>query len=176
MSSAVQQNRMTIRGILPLAALGAVAGLAPIWAGPFLALGVAGGIVVMFIVLRNPRIGLLLIAATIPLEVAGQIGQLTSKLPLTIPKILTILTLAAWFVHLTIGRARYRSVPWMYLLPAFWCIAAVSIIGAEEFSAGLEAVFRLLTTCIFFFLIVQLVELGVVERLGRIDAHGNDAT
>jgi hypothetical protein len=142
----------------PLLLLGAVAGLLPALADPMIAFGAVAGIAVTFLVLHNPRIGLLLVAATIPLEVGGHVGRLTKNLPLTIPKILTLLTLGSWFVHLTLGRARYRRLPWMYWLIVFWVISILSLIGAKELASGLEAVFRLLTTCLFFFLIVQLVD------------------
>ncbi len=142
----------------PVLAMGAVAGMLPIFLKPMIALGISAGLMLAVIVFRNPRIGLLLIAATIPLETAGRIGNLTGNLPLTIPKLLTVLTLLAWLTNYAMGRLRYRRLQWMYLIFLFAVAAGISLIGASELRNGMEAMLRLGTTIIFFFLIVQLLD------------------
>lgn len=141
-----------------LLALGVVAGLVPLLAPPMLALGVAGGAVVMALLLRDPRLGLFLMAVSIPLETAGTLGAVTGNLPLTLAKLLTVATLLAWLVHLAMRRVRFRSLPWMYLLLAYFAAACLSVAGASEASNGLEALLRLSTTVMFFFLVAQLAD------------------
>lgn len=137
---------------------GVACGLVPFLARPVLSIGVAAGAMVMVLLLRDPRIGLFLMALSIPLETAGTLGSLTGNLNLTAAKVLTLATLVAWLVHLAMRRTRYRSLPWMYLLPAYLGVACLSLIGAAEARNGLEALLRLATTVVFFFLVVQLVD------------------
>ena len=150
----------------PLVGAGILAGIVPVWVSPLAGLGLTGGLVVMVFILRNPRIGLFLVAATIPLETAGKIGALTANLPLTIPKLFTVATLLAWLINLSLGRFRFRSMPWMYYLPGFFLAGGASLIGAEELGSGLEAVLRFSNTVIFFFLIVQLLDSPKVLKIG----------
>lgn len=144
----------------PILLLGAgvLMGLLPILMRPMLALGLCAGTLIGLLILRNPRHGLLLIAITIPLETAGTIGSLTANLPLTIPKIITLVTLLAWFLNIASRRISFRHLPWMYYLPGFLVAASASLIGAEELRTGIEATLRFSNTIIFFFLIVQLLD------------------
>ena len=153
--------RITLAGCLdrlPLIVTGIVAGTLPLWSGPLMGLGLASGLLVVIFILRNPRIGLFLTAATIPLESAGKIGAFTANLPLTIPKLFTAVTLLAWLINLASGRFRFRSMPWMFYLPGFLVVGAASLVGADEIRSGLEAVLRFSNTVIFFFLIVQILD------------------
>ena len=147
-----------------LITVGVIMGILPLTMRPMLVLGLCAGTLVGLSILRNPRHGLLLIAATIPLETAGQIGALTSRLPLTVPKLLTLATLLAWLIHLTLRRVNFRRLPWMYYLPGFLAAACVSLIGAEETRAGLEAVLRFSNTILFYFLIVQLLDTPAILK------------
>lgn len=144
------------RELLILASIGGCAGILPLFLKPIVALGAMGGIILLVLIIRNPVAGLYLVAATIPLEVAGRIGTLTANLPLTIPKILTVITLAAWLINLALKRYRFRQMSWMHLLTAMWLWTCVTLLGASEPKAGYEAAFRFGTTVIFFFLVVQL--------------------
>ncbi len=152
------------REMLVLGMIGIAAGMLPLFVKPAIALACMGGLCVVIAILRNPVIGFYLIAATIPLEVAGRIGNLTANLPLTLPKILTLLTLVSWLLHWALRRVRFRQMPWMHLLTLFWLWTLVTLIGAEELSAGYEAVFRLATTVIFFFLIVQIAKNSTIIK------------
>ena len=143
---------------LPIIVLGMLAAMVPFFAKPLVALGAAAALFVGLVIVRNPRIGLLLIVISIPLETAGHVGRLIGNLPLTIPKILTLVTLVAWLINFAMHKIRFRSLPWMFLLPAFWVTCCVSLAGASEMRAGAEAIFRFATTIIFFFLIVQLLD------------------
>lgn len=143
---------------LPFCIVGLIAGLLPLVIKPLLALGLCLGLLVMVFILRNPRIGIILVATTIPLETIGKIGALTANLPLTIPKLLTLATLVAWLINLALKRITFRHRPWMYYLPCFFVAAAISLIGAKEVRSGLEALLRFSNTIIFFFLIVQLID------------------
>jgi hypothetical protein len=148
----------------PLIAVGIIIGTLPLAMRPILMMGLCAGTLVGLSILRNPRHGLLLVAATIPLETAGQIGALTAHLPLTVPKLLTLATLLAWLIHLALGRMNFRHLPWMYYLPGFLAAAGASLIGAEETRSGLEAVLRFSNTIIFYFLIVQLLDTPVILK------------
>ncbi len=140
------------------AAIIMLSALLPLWVGPKLFIGMVAGTAILLLVLINPRYGLLLIALTIPLEVAGTVGALTRHLPLTIPKILTLVTLFSTIIHVGMKKIQIRVLPWMYLLPAFLLMAVFSLMGAGEMKNGFEAVFRLSTTVLFFFLVVQLAD------------------
>ncbi|MDA8419408.1 MAG: O-antigen ligase family protein [Desulfobacteraceae bacterium] len=144
--------------VLPFCLVGLVAGLLPVFLRPLLALGICLGILAMVFILRNPRVGLFLVAGTIPLETVGKIGSLTANLPLTIPKIFTLASLVAWLINLALRRMTFRRKPWMYYLPGFLAAAAISLIGADETRSGFEALLRFSDTVIFFFLIVQLID------------------
>ncbi len=123
-----------------------------------LVLGACGGLGVSLLIMRDPRLGLILTACSIPMETAGRVGYLTEHLALTVSKVLTVVTLAAWVIHFALRRIRFRSLPWMYLLPGFLCVCALSLIGGAETKNGVEALFRLSTTVVFFFLVVQLID------------------
>ena len=146
------------KAVSPFLAVSIIAGLLPIFVKPFVAVGIGAGLFLTLIIVRRPRIGLVMVALAIPMETAGVLGNLIGNLPLTVAKIFTVLTLASWLINLAMGKLRYRRVPLLYLLLAFWGITAISLMGAAEFKTGVEAVFRLATTIIFFFLIVQLVD------------------
>lgn len=143
---------------LVLVGAGMVIGVLPFLAKPLIVLGAAGGLLVFLLVLRDPRIGLFLIILSIPLETAGHVGNLIGNLPLTIPKLMTMVTLAAWLVNYAMHKVVFRSMGWMYILVVFWVVCCLSIIGASEVRSGFEALFRFATTIIFFFLVVQLID------------------
>lgn len=143
---------------VPLIAAGLFLGILPLVMRPMLALGLGSGALAGWFILRNPRHGLLMVAGTIPLETAGKIGSLTANLPLTVPKLLTLATLLAWLIHLSMKRMPFRRLPWMYYLPGFLAAAAVGLSGATELRAGLEAIMRFSNTVLFYFLIVQLLD------------------
>ena len=160
------KNRLGLprKELWALALTGALAGLLPLFMKPLIALAVMGGIALLVIVIRNPVAGLYLIAATIPLEAAGRIGDLTANLPLTIPKILTVVTLIGWLINLGLKRYRFRQMSWMHLLTILWLWTCITLLDASDLRSGFEAVFRFATTVIFFFLIIQLARNHVIIR------------
>lgn len=141
-----------------LAALGGGAALLPLFASAKMSLGIVFGLGLVVMILRNPHLGLYLIAGAIPLETAGHIGELTRNLPLTIPKIITAVTVLSWGVNLAQRRVRVRQAGWMHLVTLFLLAAFLSLAGASEVRTGFEAVFRFSTTVVFFFLVVQLAD------------------
>jgi hypothetical protein len=150
--------------LLSFIGVGIVAGILPIVTSPLIGLGVAGGLLAMVFIFRNPRIGLFLVALTIPLETVGNIGAITANLPLTVPKLFTVATLLSWLINLASRRLMFRSLPWMYYLPGFMVACTASLFGAEEIRSGIEAVVRFSNTVIFFFLIVQLLDTDKVLK------------
>lgn len=156
--SLLPMEKKSVKGIVWIVAFGIILGILPLFLKPMIFLAAAPGLFLCVVVMRNPRIGLLLTALTIPLEMAGRIVSMTEHLPLTIPKLMTFLTLLSFLVHYATRKIRIKRLPLINWLFVFLGAAIISLIGAPEIKFGIEAIFRLCTTILFFFLVVQLVD------------------
>jgi O-antigen ligase/polysaccharide polymerase Wzy-like membrane protein len=144
--------------LAPALAAGAALGIALVWLPPMLAVAAPAGLLVAWLVLRDPRLGLFFTIASIPLEAAGMVARLAPSLTVTLTKVLALLTLAAWIVHLLLRR---RTLLWTREIAAFTAVmacAAFSLIDAREPSAGVQGLIRLGSTYLFFVMAVNLLE------------------
>ena len=126
-------------------------------APPMLYAAVLVGGLLTLAVLRDPRLGFYLTVASIPMEAAGMVTRLALNTTITITKVLAVLTLLAWVVHLVSGR---RQMLWTREINAFALVmvcAALSLIGARELSNGLQGLVRLGSTFVFFVMGVNLM-------------------
>ncbi len=154
-------SRIKLDNIIRVAgffATGLTCAILPLFLKPMIVIGIFAGLAIFMVIMHNPKIGLVLTAVTIPLEMAGRVAALTQNLPLTIPKIMTFLTLISFLLHYANRRIKTRKLPLARWLLFFLAAAILSLIGAEETRFGIEAVFRFLTTIVFFFLVVQLAD------------------
>ena len=116
------------------------------------------GLLVVLAIFRNPRVGLYLMLAAIPLEAAIRLGT-----GATVVRIIGTVTLAAWGYHLIRKRASIPAPnsPILAGVILFWAWNILSILWANEPSGPFgadEHTWRLIRLGLFVFLIVSLVQ------------------
>lgn len=124
---------------------------------PTLYLGAVAGGVLLGAVLMEPRLGLFLTVATVPLEAAGRLENLIPGVSLSLPKIFTALALAGWGVHLGLRRLRFKTSTEVHVLFAYGLAGAISLVDAYEFSLGYPALGRYASTVVFYLLVMNLL-------------------
>jgi O-antigen ligase len=124
---------------------------------PVLYLAVLPGIAVALAILQTPRLGLYLTAATLPLDVAGNLVAVTTTFHISIAWICALLTLSSWLVSSVMFRQapiwpREATALVLYLL-----VGIASLATAQEFDHGVEEVIHVTETILFFLMVVNLV-------------------
>lgn len=125
---------------------------------PWLYLAVIPGITVALAILRSPVLGLYLIAATLPLDVAGNLLSVTGTFNISIAWVFTLLTIGSWLVNLLL----YRQLPvWtgeVSVLVLYLLNGIVSLTSAVEFDRGVEEAVRVSQTIMFFLMAINLIK------------------
>src|SRR5690606_14912504 len=117
--------------LVPMMGLLTVASLLMLFGSPVLYAVALPGVLLALVVLRDPRVGFFLTVGSIPLEAAGMVTRLALNTPITITKVLALLTLLAWAFHVVAGR---RRLLWTREIKAFaWLMAfaALSLVDAR---------------------------------------------
>ncbi|HKY23366.1 MAG TPA: O-antigen ligase family protein [Vicinamibacterales bacterium] len=144
--------------VLALVVIGAAtAAVLSITGSPMLYLGAVGGLILTGIVLHNARLGMYLTIASVPLEAAGRLGNLLPNIDLSLPKIFVLVTLVAWLLEVMMRRLPLTWTTELTVLTAYALAGAISLVDALEFSLGYPALFRYLSTVVFYFLLVNLI-------------------
>jgi hypothetical protein len=142
---------------VPLLLTGAASGLLLFVVPPPVYAAVLVGLLLGLLVLRDPTLGFYLTVASIPLEAAGMVTRLALNTTVTITKVLAVVTLLAWAVHLVSGR---RRLLWTRETHAFLLVmacAALSLVDARELNNGIQGFVRLGSTFAFFLMGVNLL-------------------
>ncbi len=125
---------------------------------PWLYLAVIPGITAALAILRSPVLGLYLIAATLPLDVAGNLLSVTGTFNISIAWVFTLLTIGSWLVNLL----AYRQLPvWpgeVSVLVLYLLTGIISLSSAAEFDRGVEEAVRISQTILFFLMAVNLIK------------------
>lgn len=124
---------------------------------PLMYLAAVAGIPVGIAILLQPRLGLYLAIATVPLEAAGRLGDILPNIDLTFAKAFALMTLGAWLIQLGARRIRFQWVTEMWALVAYATFGAISLFDTAEFDLGYQALIRYVSTALFYLLIVNLI-------------------
>jgi O-antigen ligase len=119
------------------------------------------------LVWHSPATGLLLMVGAMQLEYLGLFTDPRSVVTVSVPKIIGLLTLAAWGVRLVIRRERpVLFTPELALLGALTALSGLSLAWAFDVSEGLFMMSRLASLLLIYLLMVNLVTSR--EILGRV--------
>ena len=124
---------------------------------PVLAVAAVAGSIAFAIVFALPELGLLLTVAAIPLEDAGTIAQIAG-IKLSISKLMGALTALVWFIHLLLGRGKLWLPKPVMLLGLYILAGVFSLLDAKAPWDGVIMTVRLLTTLLFFIMVINLVD------------------
>jgi O-antigen ligase len=151
-------------GHLPRAGVVAVCGAGVILAAvlaltgsPKLYLAAVAALPVGVAMLLQPRLGMYLTIASVPLEAAGRFGSILPNINLTFAKAFALATLAAWIIHIGARRMRFVWVSEMWALVAYAAFGGLSLFDTREFELGYQALIRYVSTALFYILIVNLI-------------------
>jgi putative inorganic carbon (HCO3(-)) transporter len=115
------------------------------------------GVIGLLVIISRPRLGFYLTIMSIPLEMAGKIGNILPFVNLTLAKIFALATLLAWTVHVL---ARKTQIVWpkeVIVLCLYFIAGLISLIDAEEQTRGYQELIILASTIIFLFLVCNLI-------------------
>lgn len=146
-------------GLLHLAIVGlgiVIAALLP-FDKPLLIIAAAAGILVLIPIAQNPRLGLYLTIAAVPLDQVGKLGNILPGVNITIAKIFALLTLASWLLHLITRRMNFVWRPEATVLLLYLVAGAFSLIDTDEFKRGLQEMVIFTSTALFFIMVFNLL-------------------
>lgn len=124
---------------------------------PIVYLAIVPGAAIAVAVLRQPRLGVYLLALTLPLEVAGNLIAVTGTFNISVAWICSLLTLGAWIVDMIVRRNPPYIPGEARLLLVYLGIGLISLLNAQEFDRGFEEIIRVLQTILFFVMILNLL-------------------
>lgn len=155
------RGRVGALGVRPLhvaiVALGVlIAALLPL-GKPALVIAAAAGVLVVIPILANPRLGLYLTIAAIPLEEVGKLGKVLPFVNITVVKLFALLTLCAWLLHLVSRRIDFVWRPEAGLLLLYLVAGALSLVDAAEVGRGLQEMVIFASTALFFIMVFNLL-------------------
>ena len=155
------RGRVGALGVRPLhvaiVALGVlIAALLPL-GKPALVIAAAAGVLVVIPILANPRLGLYLTIAAIPLEEVGKLGKVLPFVNITVVKLFALLTLCAWLLHLVSRRIDFVWRPEAGLLLLYLVAGALSLVDAAEVGRGLQEMVIFASTALFFIMVFNVL-------------------
>ena len=152
---AVFPNRHVLAGAI---AFGLLLSVFLVLDKPLFFVAAIAGIIVVVPVLRNPRIGLYLTIATIPLDQAGKLGKILPMVNLSIVKIFALLTLFSWLLHLAMKRLPFvwRREATFFLI--YYIIGALTLFDALDVKRGLQELVIQGSTLLFFVMTFNLIK------------------
>lgn len=124
---------------------------------PLIFLGALGGMALAVAILQNPRLGLYLAIATVPLEAAGRLGNILPNVNITFAKVFALITVVSWLIQLGARRIDFLWTPEMRALLAYLLAGAFSLADTAEFELGYQALIRFSATMLFYLLILNLL-------------------
>lgn len=116
------------------------------------------GLAIAFLILREPHLGVYMIAAALPLDVAGNLASVTGTFNISIAWICTLLTLLAWVIDLTLRRRLPLLPTEAKVLLLYLVVGLASLTTALEFDRGVEEIVRVIQTILFFVMVLNLLQ------------------
>jgi O-Antigen ligase len=156
MDSATQSN-FSLRIFMLAFSAGLIASAAFIIDKPlFFAAGLVG-LAVVIPLLQNPRLGLYLTVATVPLDEVGNLGQLLPMIGISITKIFALITIMAWALNLAMKKMPFLWRWQVGILLLYWLWGAVTLLDALDTTRGLQELVIQGTTILFLVMIFNLL-------------------
>jgi len=115
------------------------------------------GVVVTVLILLRPDVGLLLTVGTIPLEQMGALGFLSPALYMSVSKVLGMLTLVSWFLHLVLKKRRFHYDRQYLILGGYLLVALLSLATAWDLRVGVRSFIRVLVSVGFYVLVINMI-------------------
>ncbi|MEZ5567191.1 MAG: O-antigen ligase family protein [Halioglobus sp.] len=151
------ENRNALRMFLVALAAGLLASLAFVIDKPLFFAAALVGLVGVIPILRNPRLGLYLTVATIPLDEVGQLGNILPMVDISITKIFALVTLMAWVLNLLVKKYRFLWHWQVGVLLLYWLWGAFTLLDALDTMRGLQELVIQGTTIAFLVLTFNLL-------------------
>lgn len=124
---------------------------------PLLVIAVAAGVLVAVPVFMYPRLGLYLTIAAIPLDEVGKLGALLPFVNISVVKVLALLTLGAWVLHLLSRRLDFVWRSEVGVLLGYMVVGALSLVDSREVQRGLQEMVIFGSTVLFFVMVFNLL-------------------
>ncbi len=151
------ENRNAQRVFFVALAAGLLASTAFVIDKPlFFAAGLVG-LVGVIPILRNPRLGLYLTAATIPLDEVGELGNILPMIDISITKIFALVTLMSWVLNLVMRKYRFLWHWQVGVFLLYWLWGALTLFDALDTMRGLQELVIQGTTILFLILTFNLL-------------------
>ncbi|MDG1944722.1 MAG: O-antigen ligase family protein [Halioglobus sp.] len=115
------------------------------------------GLVGIIPLLQNPRLGLYLTVATVPLDEVGELGQILPMIDISITKIFALVTLMAWALNLAMKKLTFLWRWQVGVLLLYWLWGAITLLDALDTKRGLQELIIQGTTIIFLIMIFNLL-------------------
>lgn len=115
------------------------------------------GLVGVIPLLQNPRLGLYLTIATVPLDEVGELGQILPMIDISITKIFALITLMAWALNLAMRKLTFLWRWQVGVLLLYWLWGAVTLFDALDTKRGLQELIIQGTTILFLVMIFNLL-------------------
>ncbi|MCB1704799.1 MAG: O-antigen ligase family protein [Halioglobus sp.] len=115
------------------------------------------GLVGVIPLLQNPRLGLYLTIATVPLDEVGELGQILPMIDISITKIFALVTLMAWALNLAMKKL---TILWRWqvgVLLIYWLWGALTLFDALDTKRGLQELIIQGTTILFLVMVFNLL-------------------
>lgn len=133
---------------------------------PWIALGaVAGGAIVLSMFL-SPAICFYLVALSLPLERIGRLTEDFSSFTISLSRIVGLIALMAFLLHVLIQRRRIRFGMAFWLYAGYTALAALGILWALQEKDALRDTQRIIGNLLFFFLIINIATRYSMLRIG----------
>lgn len=125
---------------------------------PLYAVAAIGALIAVPLLMRSPKLALLLTLAAIPLEEAAVLSQTGPLGRISFAKIFGALAVASWLGNLLLRRQPLHIPRTGWIIIAYVAVGVVSLFGAIDPAPGRTMVFRWINTILFFLLVVHVVD------------------
>jgi O-antigen ligase len=116
------------------------------------------GCLLFLIIFIRPIIGIYLTLMSIPLEMAGKIGEIIPSINLSYVKIFALITLITWGFQVSMKRMEFNWPKEMTLLCFYLIACLLSLPDALEFKRGLQEIALVTTTVLFFLMLINFIK------------------
>lgn len=147
----------SLRVFLIALAAGLLASVAFVMDKPlFFAAGLIG-LVGVIPLLQNPRLGMYLTVATIPLDEVGELGNILPMIDISITKIFALITIMAWVLNIALKRIGFVWRWQMGIFLLWWLWGGLTLFDALDVKRGLQEMVIQGTTLMFVVLTFNLL-------------------
>jgi len=155
------RRALLTQGLLVLlvsAVAGLLIALAAARTSPYLALGAVIGLLVFCVLVYYPNMGLMLLAALVPIERVGRLTDDAAMYTVSLMRIAGVLTLGALLLNRLLKRKGFLFGAPLLLYGVFVAFSLLSITYSDDRLTSVQMALTFLGNLLFFFLILNLTK------------------